>query len=393
MKAARLFRVLVFAVAVWAGAAASTEALGNHGVRETAYVAPVATGWAVPTAYVYPTSYYYPTSYVVPTVYSASYTVAPTSYVVPTSYIVPSSYVVPTYYSATAYYTPTTLSYYLPTAWYEPTVAYLPTVVDYPVVTASVACDPAPTRIVRATPAEPSRPSSEPVRGRAPAAVESQPAAAAPPADEGTSSRVDKPVPAEPKEKPAPAAPERKKAPARLGTVEPTPEDPEKGFTPLSPAPADKDSASPPAPRAAERDSEKKTTDAVPVVPAPAEAGTPDQLPLNLPAPDETILRRARKPVLGTPANVLNGLVKSGQTGERVEGVPITLSSRSNAFADRNLETDAYGRFAVRLPDGDWDVLVTMPSGRVYTVSRLSVSNGKIIDDLGRNIPSLIITR
>jgi hypothetical protein len=34
-----------------------------------------------------------------------------------------------------------------------------------------------------------------------------------------------------------------------------------------------------------------------------------------------------------------------------------------------------------------------MPSGRVYAVSQLRVSNGQIIDSLGRRIPSLEITR
>jgi hypothetical protein len=34
-----------------------------------------------------------------------------------------------------------------------------------------------------------------------------------------------------------------------------------------------------------------------------------------------------------------------------------------------------------------------MPSGRVYAVSQITVSNGLITDDIGRDIPSLIITR
>ena len=55
--------------------------------------------------------------------------------------------------------------------------------------------------------------------------------------------------------------------------------------------------------------------------------------------------------------------------------------------------TDAVGRFAVKVPDGDWTVKVTMPSGRVYAVSQITVSNGAITDDSGRDIPSLVITR
>jgi len=55
--------------------------------------------------------------------------------------------------------------------------------------------------------------------------------------------------------------------------------------------------------------------------------------------------------------------------------------------------SDAFGRFAVRLDDGDWTVNVTMPSGRIYPVSRIRVSNGQITDSQGNRIPSLEITR
>ena len=55
--------------------------------------------------------------------------------------------------------------------------------------------------------------------------------------------------------------------------------------------------------------------------------------------------------------------------------------------------SDAFGRFAVKVPDGDWVVNVTMPSGRVYPVSEITVSNGLITDTIGRDIPSLVITR
>ncbi len=55
--------------------------------------------------------------------------------------------------------------------------------------------------------------------------------------------------------------------------------------------------------------------------------------------------------------------------------------------------TNAFGRFAVRLTDGDWAVDVTMPSGKVYEVSRIRVSDGVITDSLGHRVPSLEITR
>ena len=69
------------------------------------------------------------------------------------------------------------------------------------------------------------------------------------------------------------------------------------------------------------------------------------------------------------------------------------LSNRTRTFDDRMAMTDAFGRFAVRVPDGDWTVKVTMPSGRVYSVSEITVSNGLISDPEGRDVPSLTITR
>ncbi len=91
--------------------------------------------------------------------------------------------------------------------------------------------------------------------------------------------------------------------------------------------------------------------------------------------------------------NILFGSVKARETGEPEEGVRVTVSSRTKAFEDRVQETDAAGRFAVRVPDGDWTVKVTMPSGRVYAVSQITVTGGAITDDGGRDIPSLVITR
>jgi hypothetical protein len=78
---------------------------------------------------------------------------------------------------------------------------------------------------------------------------------------------------------------------------------------------------------------------------------------------------------------------------EPEEGVEVLISSRTSSFQDRVTMSDAFGRFAVKVPDGDWTVRVTMPSGRVYSVSDITVTNGLITDDTGRAIPSLIITR
>jgi hypothetical protein len=85
--------------------------------------------------------------------------------------------------------------------------------------------------------------------------------------------------------------------------------------------------------------------------------------------------------------------VLSGDTRQPEEGVRLILSSRTGNYVDKVAMSDAFGRYAVRLPDGDWTVRVTMPSGRVYSVSEITISGGQITDNLGRDIPSLTITR
>jgi hypothetical protein len=124
--------------------------------------------------------------------------------------------------------------------------------------------------------------------------------------------------------------------------------------------------------------------------------------PAPAPAPEAgpATFRQARKPVAPTIApprgrisNILEGKVVSSETREAEENVRIILSSRTGAFTDKVALTNAYGRYAVRLPDGDWTVKVAMPSGRVYAVSEITISGGQIVDNLGREIPSLTITR
>ncbi|MHC5538644.1 carboxypeptidase-like regulatory domain-containing protein, partial [Singulisphaera rosea] len=99
------------------------------------------------------------------------------------------------------------------------------------------------------------------------------------------------------------------------------------------------------------------------------------------------------RPAVRVTRHILEGKVVNSDDNAAEEGVRVILSNRGGAFADRVTMTDAYGRYAVRVPDGDWTVKVTMPSGRVYAVSELTISGGEITDDLGRNVPSLTITR
>ena len=91
--------------------------------------------------------------------------------------------------------------------------------------------------------------------------------------------------------------------------------------------------------------------------------------------------------------NVLFGRVEAQDTSEPEEGVRVSISNRQNASERREALTDAFGRFAIRVPDGDWIVSVTMPSGRVDSVRQINVSNGQITDEIGRDVPSLVITR
>jgi hypothetical protein len=116
--------------------------------------------------------------------------------------------------------------------------------------------------------------------------------------------------------------------------------------------------------------------------------------------PGGTIRRDNQKPRYTSPRslppelrNILFGTVKARGSSQPEQGVQVTVSSRTNAFVDRVKLTDDDGHFAIRVPDGDWTVKVTMPSGRAYPVSQITVSNGLITDDIGRDIPSLVITR
>jgi hypothetical protein len=393
-------------------------------------VTPTVYAETLPTSYVVPTSYVFPTSYV-----STSY-VLPTSYVVPTvatSVGVPAyvatSYVwggvVPAYYTqsyiatsrrlfrrniytSTSYVVPTSYVYapsaYYPTAYYYPTVYdYVPTVLT----TASTACDPDPCCVTRAPAAVASRSTgglsngsgSGMVRGNEatnggsiPSTVESVPAGRQPNAGatDAAKTRSSAPMP------PAGAG-------SGAGTVEPNVPTP-----PTAPA-ADKDAAT--------------TSGATPVTPPPPKPNAPGgqgaspsgaakppvapgDEPVQIPLPNEaeTVRRDSLKPVGATrppvtrtarrgALNVLEGKVLSADTRTPEEGVRITLSNRLGTFADRVIQSDAYGRYAVRLPDGDWTVNVTMPSGRSYAVSQLIISNGQIVDDQGRDVPSLVISR
>ena len=397
------FRASLVGVTLFALSGSPTPVLGNHGRGERVVVTPSESILAVPTSYVMPASVYtptslvLPTSYAVPTFYPSSYvvpTVYSTSYVSPTYSLTPTSYLVPTYttrarpwrrrwfaerpiYTETSYYWPT--ASYFPTTFYPtaaiyPSAVVYPTVRDYPVVaSAATICDESiPARSAVAADPLPETTSRVPraIKSAGPAQtpapfVESQPA---PSAEDRTGSGDVPSNPAAPNgaTPPAPQTPPaiRNTAPPATKTQVPAPQEgqaPEPG-----PQPAD----SPP----------------LDLVPAPVPGPT-----------EETVRRESRKPVdFSAPRasrNILEGKVVSSEGGLAQENVSVTVSNRAGAFVDRTVTTDAYGRYAVRVPDGDWTVKVTMPSGRVYDVYQLTVSGDQITDDRGEVVAALTITR
>jgi hypothetical protein len=409
----RGFWLPVLAVTIWASSAGSNARADGYWVETVDWL---------PTSSVsiLPTSYVLPTSYIAPTVYTSAYVVD--SALTPTSYVVPSYYetrfrrslfgrrLIPT---GRTYYTPTTLvsstryfptTLYYPTAYYVPTTyrTVVPTVLDRSVVATeyvreSSACCPdatplalAPTRTIA-----PERPSG------ASAARSRRPEVRSEPEYQDDVDAISSDVP-----EPAP----RPRASQENSGVRKPPE---------TAKPRAGEGGSPPAaPPAERRDTPARPDDAarpdVSTAPEPAPATTPEKPKapaggdglLNAPAPiptepdDAEFRTESRKPVYDasrafrtSSRNVLFGRVRERETRELEEGVRVVLSSRTNAFDDRTALTNAFGEFAVRVPDGDWTVKVAMPSGRVYPVSEITVSNGLISDDQGRDVPSLTITR
>ncbi len=129
---------------------------------------------------------------------------------------------------------------------------------------------------------------------------------------------------------------------------------------------------------------------------APADNPDPD---LQLaPAGDEGVLRRdSMRPTYARvrPAarrNILFGTVETDNGVPRSE-VPVIVVNRSNTFIRHSGASDAFGTFAIRVPDGQWVVRVTMPSGNLQSVRSITVTDGKVVDNQeGREVQNLIIS-
>src|SRR5271157_3921044 len=372
---------------------------------ETAGWVPTTSVLALPTSYVVAGTYAVPTSYTIPTVYA-------TAYVAESAWLAPTTYVAPTYYetrfrrrglfgrrlveTTRAYYLPTTAyyptTYYYPTTFY-PTTYYSPTVLDTAVVstgyTTARSSDCCGGETIAAAPAVRMYPSEQTPVATTPAPrtntrSRTSPIQSEPAEDDSINSNV----PELPPREPAPrsdasgAAASRSDSPPNPpvpARVQPKPASP--NTSPTSPAPSE--------------GVERPRAPAGPEDLEPAPAG--DQTTGSGPGGQRRVVQKpvlpASRDVRSQYRNVLFGRVKTRDTNEPEEGVRVTISNRTNAYADRVALTDAFGRFAVKVPDGDWTVNVTMPSGRAYSVSQITVSNGLISDDIGRDIPSLVITR
>jgi hypothetical protein len=332
-----------------------------------------------------PPSYVMPTSYVVPTVYFDSGSYVATSWVELDAYETP--YVVPT-----SYYLPRTA--YAVTSYVVPTTGYYATTVLVPMASAPTAacCQPDPCCQSSVSAPLVMRPSREAMTtgNVAPASGES----------------AAKPVPSTVESTPANVPDEKMPEPTKLrdsltpSAANPPPVDSSVVSPPTAPVP-EKDSITPITPEPAEKPGATGNPPAGgKTVPPVAPGG--DGLVLPPKGDSGTVYRETKKPV-NTPktaialaskvgaVNVLEGKVL--REGRREPGVKITLTDPSGVRPSLETETDAFGHYAIDIPNGDWLVIVPQRSGKLFTVSTLTVGNGQIIDQQGRDVPSLVITR
>ncbi len=69
------------------------------------------------------------------------------------------------------------------------------------------------------------------------------------------------------------------------------------------------------------------------------------------------------------------------------------MTNRDNGAIRKDGMSNAFGNFAIRLSDGSWTVNVRMPSGRIFPVRSITVTNGMILDNKeGREVRNLIIS-
>ena len=418
-------RLPILAATAWAGIGLSVSAR-DLGYSETVYVTPTVATLAWPTSYVSSRSYVVPTAYSFPSYLPAAYvdepvTLAPTTYVttayrlrrglfgrlrlverpVLASYAptyLPSRYILPTYY-ATSYRAAT----------YTPTV-YTPTVFEYPRVwessyrlASASDCDPVPCD----TPVTTSTYRSYPAASQgdsAAAQTYSVPPRSSVGSGSGRSGATDDPtIPSNVGPAPAEEPAMLDQVPGSRNTATP---EVRADSPPKPPVPArEQSTAAPiqpaPAVPATGTEAPAKPGANAPAAAKPAPSGGPAE-PEIKPAPLDNAAANRRetlRPIYSTPRtlrpelrNVLIGRVES-EAGEPLGEVSVSVARTDNNLIRRTGLTNAFGSFAIRLTDGEWDVSVKMPSGRSYPVRSVTVSNGRVVDNKeGREVRNLIIS-
>jgi hypothetical protein len=129
-----------------------------------------------------------------------------------------------------------------------------------------------------------------------------------------------------------------------------------------------------------------------------APADDSDQIELRpAPASNEPVRRDSLKAIYprvrtSDRRNVLFGSVETDDGRPRGE-VPVIVVNRNNALIRHTGVSNAFGGFAIKVPDGQWRVNVTMPSGNAQTVRDITVTDGKIVDNYeAREVHNLIIS-
>jgi hypothetical protein len=420
-------------VSIWMGCGLSAWGMDLR-YGETVYLFPTTTTVSVPTTYVatstvVPSSYLLPTAFVVPSYYPTAYiandvVLAPTTYVqtqyrqsligrlfgrarlVERSVVATYPAYVPTIFTSPVY-SPTTYVY-SPTT-YSVARAYAPTVFDSPVTyeTAYLTSPASPCDEVVSSWRVPVR---EAPSLRAPGLSASQGSkkVESQAADDSTISSNVVPEPGAYTTLPNRGGTEETAKGKSTSEAE-TPPPPPVAEAPPEKAATNKGAATKGAATkdAVTKDAVTKNKDAGSAKAAPE--ATPktqvkppvlqDDSPIER-APGDTSRREVQKPLYATNTgprerrNILFGKVESSAGGQPEEEVRVIVSSRSNRAIRHEGMSDAYGRFAIKLSDGDWTVNVTMANGRVFPVSQITVSGGKIYDQReGLEVPSLIITR
>jgi hypothetical protein len=406
-------RLPILAATVWSGFGLSAWAMDLR-YAETVYLTPTAETVVWPTTYASSRSYVLPTAYVTPSYFPTSYIEQPL--VLTSTYrlrrglfgrlrlverpaiasygtIVPTAFYLPSYYT-TSY----RARVYSPTV-YSPTV-YTPTVYEYPTMwetgysspRATECCD----QVAWATPSATVPPQSytAPTQNyAAPRSNGGSRSVRSEPVDDPTiPSNVD-PAPAEDAKTQRNLPQEATKTQTPSGRIDNSPTPPN--------VPREQSTAQPNPTNPSTKGGTNPAIAPKPQAPA-TPAGEQGELDLR-PAPiDNTPSGRheSLRPIYSTPTrtarsqmrNVLLGRVES-DAGEPLGEVPVSVTNRDNAAIRKDGMTNAFGNFAIRLTDGEWTVNVRTPSGRVYPVRSITVSNGKILDNQeGREVRNLIIS-